>query len=102
LVYVSSLGSLQIRELVMNKVCDCKDYCLDSLCVSSDSGLVVGMCWCAECSARCVEIKCSAFKVKEWSGCVHCGDTNDLSARFSRIPVCGKCARKNYRKAVGR
>jgi hypothetical protein len=47
----------------MSKVCDCKDYCLDSLCVSSDSGLTVRMCWCAECSARCVEIKDSAYKV---------------------------------------
>ena len=35
-------------------------------------------------------------------GCVKCGDTNDLMARLSRIPICGKCARKNYRKAVGR
>jgi hypothetical protein len=83
----------------MSKVCDCKDYCLDSVCVSSDSGLTVRMCWCADCSARCVEIEKSAYKVV---GCVQCGDTNDLTARFSRIPVCGKCARKNYRKAVGR
>jgi hypothetical protein len=47
----------------MRKVCNCKDYCLDSLCVSSDSGLTVRMCWCAECVVRRAEIKDSAYKV---------------------------------------
>jgi hypothetical protein len=47
----------------MSKVCDCKEYCLESLCVSSDSALVVRVCWCAECVVRRAEIKRSAFKI---------------------------------------
>ena len=36
----------------------------------------------------------------EWAGCVQCGDTNDISARFTRWGVCGKCARANHKKAT--
>ena len=34
------------------------------------------------------------------SKCVQCGDDNDLMAAFSRLKVCGKCAKKNHRDAV--
>ena len=36
------------------------------------------------------------------SVCVECGDDADLMVSLTKIPVCGKCVRKNYRKAVGR
>lgn len=39
-----------------NKVCNCDQYCLRSICVSSDSGLMVKNCWCAECADRRDEI----------------------------------------------
>jgi len=37
----------------------------------------------------------------EIKGCVQCGDTSDLLAMFTRSGVCGKCARKNHREALG-
>lgn len=47
----------------MSKVCDCKEYCLDSLCIASDSKLRVRKCWCADCKVRRKEIKDAAFKI---------------------------------------
>ena len=32
------------------RVCDCEQYCLDTVCRSSDSLLTVRLCWCAECA----------------------------------------------------
>lgn len=37
--------------------CECNQYCLKSKCVSSDSGLQVRKCWCAECKEVRKEIK---------------------------------------------
>ena len=37
----------------------------------------------------------------EWQGCAQCGETDDLLAMFTAHGVCGKCARKNHREALG-
>jgi hypothetical protein len=41
-------------------------------------------------------------RVSAWKGCAQCGDTSDLLARFTASGVCGKCARANHRKALGK
>ena len=40
--------------------CTCSQYCLSSKCVSSDSGLTVKKCWCAECAEVRAEVKANA------------------------------------------
>lgn len=35
------------------------------------------------------------------SKCVQCGNENDLLVAFTKYKVCGKCVKKNYKKAVG-
>ena len=40
--------------------------------------------------------------MKDWQGCSQCGGKDDLLAMFTRAGVCGKCARKNHRKALGK
>jgi NMD protein affecting ribosome stability and mRNA decay len=35
------------------------------------------------------------------SKCVQCGKENDLMVAFTKYKVCGKCVKKNYKKAVG-
>jgi hypothetical protein len=42
--------------------CNCNQYCLDSKCVSSDSGLKVAKCWCADCKEMRKEVKANAYK----------------------------------------
>jgi hypothetical protein len=34
------------------------------------------------------------------SKCKQCGDDTDLMVAFTKVKVCGKCVRKNYRKAM--
>jgi hypothetical protein len=36
------------------------------------------------------------------SKCKQCGKENDLLVAFTKHKVCGKCARKNWKKATGR
>jgi len=36
------------------------------------------------------------------SKCQQCGEDTDLLAQFTSAGVCGKCARKNHRKATRR
>lgn len=45
------------------KFCECNQYCLDSKCVSSDSGLKVRKCWCADCKAERQDVKRNAYKM---------------------------------------
>ena len=45
------------------KFCDCNNYCLDTKCVSSDSGLKVRKCWCAECKDVRKEIKQRTYTI---------------------------------------
>ena len=33
-------------------VCGCDQHCLDTICLSSDSGVTVRFCWCSECAER--------------------------------------------------
>jgi hypothetical protein len=42
------------------EVCECGQYCLRTICESSDSGLIVKLCWCAECKERVAEVKANA------------------------------------------
>ena len=35
------------------------------------------------------------------SKCVQCGNENDLMVAYTKYKVCGKCVKKNYKKAVG-
>jgi hypothetical protein len=46
-----------------NKVCNCNQYCLDSICISSDSNLRVRKCWCADCKVVRKETKANAYKI---------------------------------------
>lgn len=46
-----------------NKVCNCNQYCLDSICISSDSNLRVRKCWCADCKGMRQETKANAYKI---------------------------------------
>ncbi len=34
------------------------------------------------------------------SKCTQCGDTNDLMVIFTDLKICGKCTRKNHKKAI--
>jgi len=34
------------------------------------------------------------------STCKQCGDDNDILTAFTADKICGKCTRKNHRKAV--
>ena len=43
--------------------CTCNNYCLNSKCVSSDSGLKVSKCWCAECKTQRKDIKANAYAI---------------------------------------
>lgn len=45
------------------KFCECNQYCLDSKCISSDSGLKVRKCWCADCKVERKEVKANAYKM---------------------------------------
>ncbi len=49
-------------------------------------------------SARDRERKGLEMEIK---GCNQCGSTADLLAMFTAYGVCGKCARKNHREALG-
>jgi hypothetical protein len=51
------------EQMAQVKFCECGQYCLNSKCVSSDSGLSVKKCWCAECKEVRAEIKQNAGKV---------------------------------------
>lgn len=46
------------------------------------------------------EINLKPKRAKE-SKCQQCGEDNDLLAQFTKAGVCGKCARKNHKKAIG-
>ena len=43
--------------------CNCNNYCLDTKCASSDSGLQVRKCWCVECKVTRKEIKQRAYTI---------------------------------------
>jgi hypothetical protein len=45
------------------KFCECENYCLNNKCVSSDSGLKLSKCWCADCKERRKEAKANAYKI---------------------------------------
>lgn len=45
------------------RVCDCGQQCLHSLCQSSDSGKTVRRCWCADCRELRAEIKANAYRI---------------------------------------
>lgn len=45
------------------KFCECNQYCLNTKCVSSDSGLRVRNCWCAECKDYRKEVKRNANRI---------------------------------------
>lgn len=45
------------------KFCECNQYCLNSKCISSDSGLKVAKCWCADCKEMRKEVKANAYKI---------------------------------------
>jgi len=34
------------------------------------------------------------------STCTQCGDDSDLLVAFTAVKICGKCTRKNHKKAV--
>ena len=36
------------------------------------------------------------------SVCIQCGNDTDLMIAFTAHKVCGKCTRKNHKKAMGR
>lgn len=44
--------------------CKCEDYCVNSKCISSDSGMKVSKCWCADCKDRRKEIKLNALSIQ--------------------------------------
>jgi hypothetical protein len=46
-----------------NQVCNCNQYCLDTICVSSDSNLRVRKCWCADCKIARKQIKANSNKI---------------------------------------
>jgi hypothetical protein len=46
-----------------NKVCNCNQYCLDTICISSDSNLRVRKCWCADCKEVRKQTKANAYKM---------------------------------------
>ena len=48
-----------------DEVCNCEQYCLRSICESSNSGLIVKKCWCADCNEIRKEVKKNAFVIKE-------------------------------------
>ena len=50
------------------KVCNCGQYCLRSMCQTSDSGLTVRKCWCAECRERRAEIRRNAYTIVAKNG----------------------------------
>ena len=43
--------------------CNCNQYCLNSKCIASDSGLKVAKCWCADCKGMRKEAKANAYKI---------------------------------------
>ena len=48
---------------INNQGCDCSQYCLDTICISSDSNLKVRKCWCPDCKEVRKEIKANAYKM---------------------------------------
>jgi hypothetical protein len=40
--------------------CNCSGYCIEKLCRSSDSGLLIKACWCVECKEYRKELKARA------------------------------------------
>lgn len=37
---------------------------------------------------------------KNAHACIQCGDTNDFMVIFTDLQICGKCTRKNHKKAT--
>lgn len=36
------------------------------------------------------------------STCEQCGNDKDLMVAFTKYPICGKCVKKNHKKAIGK
>lgn len=64
-IYLIGQGALKEGKTMKldNKVCNCNQYCLDSICISSDSNLRVRKCWCADCKVVRKETKANAYKI---------------------------------------
>ena len=53
------------------------------------------------CSMEMCSTKNTKKGINMDSKCVQCGKENDLMVAFTKYKVCGKCVKKNYKKAVG-